>query len=104
MVLSHLLHKYDFKVILVHVNTCISLVDFYYLSITNFLVDFLVMKTNKTMISIRVPQDVLVRLDAWRESQPAEPQRTAVIVAAVNEFLDHHPMPKEVQSKSKKDH
>ena len=56
------------------------------------------------MISIRVPQAVLVRLDAWRESQPVEPQRTAVIVAAISEFLDHHPIPEEVQSRSKRGH
>ncbi len=58
------------------------------------------MKDKKTMISIRVPQDVLDRLDAWRASQPVEPQRTAVIMAAVKDFLDKHEKDKDKRGRS----
>ncbi len=39
------------------------------------------------MLSIRIPPDLLSKLDEWRDKQPVPPQRTAVIVEALRRFL-----------------
>lgn len=39
------------------------------------------------MISLRLPPDLIRRLDAWRDAQDFPPLRTAVVVKALEEFL-----------------
>jgi len=41
-----------------------------------------------SMISIRIPCDLLERLDAWCDSQIVSPARTAVITQSIKDFLD----------------
>ena len=51
------------------------------------------------MISIRVPPSKMERLDAWREAQMVEPPRTAVLMAALDQFLDSVGAPPERKTK-----
>lgn len=46
--------------------------------------------TQSTLISLRLPSDLLERIDRWRAAQPAPPTRTAIFRAALSEFLDRH--------------
>jgi hypothetical protein len=41
----------------------------------------------ETPVSLRVSAEWLEALDRWRESQPVKPSRTAVILAAVRQFI-----------------
>ena len=45
------------------------------------------MDENRKMISIRIPPELLRRLDEWRDAQEIAPQRTAVILEALKRFL-----------------
>ncbi len=39
-------------------------------------------------IGFRLPTELLRRLDAYRESRPLKPGRTAVVVLALQQYLD----------------
>lgn len=45
---------------------------------------------NRKPVLVKLPPKVLERIDAYCKSQPAPPTRTAVIEAAIGEFLDAH--------------
>jgi metal-responsive CopG/Arc/MetJ family transcriptional regulator len=40
------------------------------------------------MINIRIPEELLARLDDWREQLPVVPNRTQTICAAISDWLD----------------
>ena len=42
------------------------------------------------MMSLRIPPEMIERMDRFRESQPVVPPRTAVMLAALERFLDEH--------------
>jgi len=46
------------------------------------------------MLSLRMPPDTIRRLDNWRDRQRFKPDRTQVIVAAIESFLDSEGEPK----------
>ena len=49
--------------------------------------------SSRRMISIRLPESLLVQLDAWRGVQPAGgPSVTAIVEEAVTEWLARHPV------------
>ena len=56
------------------------------------------------MLSLRMPPAKLRRIDAWRETQDFPPDRTAVILKAIDEFLDARGAPeeREVDKKGRK--
>ncbi|MDH3879541.1 MAG: hypothetical protein OET18_17000, partial [Desulfobacterales bacterium] len=45
------------------------------------------LEDKRTMLSLRMPPDLIAELNKWRESQDVPPQRTAVIIQALKEFL-----------------
>lgn len=53
------------------------------------------------MLSLRLSPALLERVDAWRSQQSAVPARTAVITAALEQFLDREETPKNVPSSQK---
>ena len=50
------------------------------------------------MTSIRLPDDLKLKLDAWRENHRFPPSRTDVMIKALEEFLEREA----VRSKGKK--
>lgn len=46
--------------------------------------------STRVLMSVSLPADQTDAMDAWRKAQPAVPGRSAVIRAAVQEFLARH--------------
>ncbi|MBT56196.1 MAG: hypothetical protein CMF72_22695 [Mameliella sp.] len=49
-------------------------------------------RTNKP-VNTTIPPDLLASLDEWISTQPVPPTRSAVIVAALKDFLSRHGSP-----------
>ena len=46
------------------------------------------MKKETTTITIRIPNELIAKLDAWIDAQRVQPSRAKVIEAALVEFVD----------------
>ena len=44
----------------------------------------------REQVGVKLPPELIKRLDSYCASQPAPPTRTAVIEAAIRAFLDKH--------------
>lgn len=51
------------------------------------------MPEKRQMISMRLPPNVLKQLEAWREMQPVPPERTAIVLRALIEWLERNGAP-----------